>query len=60
MSALQTGDLVFFDTSGSYTHVGIYIGNGEFINADVYGIRIDSLYSSYWSATYEGARNVLS
>ncbi len=60
MSDLQTGDLVFFNTSGSYTHVGIYIGNGEFINADDYGIRIDSLYSSYWSTTYEGARNVLS
>ena len=29
-SALQAGDLVFFDGDG---HVGIYIGNGQFVHA---------------------------
>ena len=34
-SRLKTGDLVFFNTGGSskYSHVGLYIGNGEFIHA---------------------------
>lgn len=51
------GDLVFFDTDGpGASHVGIYIGNGEFINAEDRGVRIDSLSSSYWSRYYLGAK----
>ena len=32
---LKAGDLVFFNTGGAhkYSHVGLYIGNGEFIHA---------------------------
>lgn len=51
------GDLVFFDTDGSgASHVGIYLGNGEFINAEDRGVRIDSLYSGYWASHYLYAR----
>lgn len=52
---LQLGDLVFFSKNGSYpTHVGLYIGNGEFIHASTAqtGVKIDSLYSSYYDSDY--------
>lgn len=60
---LQKGDLVFFSLSnrGKISHVGIYIGEGQFIHAPSRGkkIRIDSLSSPYYSTGYAGARNYL-
>lgn len=57
--AWQPGDLVFFaNTYGpGVTHVGIYIGNGEFVHAENYGtgVTISSMYSDYYSAHYYGA-----
>jgi cell wall-associated NlpC family hydrolase len=54
---LAPGDLVFFDGLG---HVGIYIGNGQFIHAPHTGdvVKISSLYESWYSATYYGARRL--
>jgi hypothetical protein len=60
---LQKGDLVFFATrgQGKVSHVGIYIGGGQFIHAPSRGknIRIDSLSSAYYSQRYVGAKNYL-
>lgn len=58
---LQKGDLVFFSTyTYGASHVGIYIGDGKFINASTSrGVAIDSLNSGYWSSTYIGARRVI-
>ncbi len=56
---LQPGDLVFFaDSSGYVTHVGMYIGNAQFINAanPGAGVRIDALTENYFAQTYAGAR----
>ncbi|WP_396329454.1 C40 family peptidase [Burkholderia anthina] len=58
---LKPGDLVFFDTKrGPATHVGIYVGNGTFINAPHTGakIRYESLTSDYWEARWHGARRI--
>ncbi|MFD0698280.1 NlpC/P60 family protein [Paenibacillus sp. GCM10027628] len=56
---LKVGDLVFFG-SKSIDHVGIYVGNDEFISAtNKRGVAIESLASSYWSARYVGAKRVL-
>ncbi|BDH61497.1 hypothetical protein MTP04_16270 [Lysinibacillus sp. PLM2] len=58
---LEAGDLVFFNTSGSgISHVGIYIGNGDFISATPSsGVRIDKLEDPYyWGSRYIGAKRV--
>jgi len=61
--ALQRGDLVFFATQGGrrVTHVGIYIGNDEFIHAPRAGqtVRVASLSNNYFKKTYVGARTYL-
>jgi cell wall-associated NlpC family hydrolase len=58
---LTPGDLVFFNTRGfSYSHVGIYLGNGKFIHSPRTGktIEVSSLSESYWVSHYNGARRV--
>lgn len=57
---LQRGDLVFFSSGGYIGHVGLYIGNGQFVHASDYstGVIISNL-SGYYSNTYAGAVRVL-
>lgn len=57
--ALEPGDAVFFaNPDGDVHHVGLYIGEGRFINAPATGedVRIDSLSEPYFAAQYAGAR----
>jgi cell wall-associated NlpC family hydrolase len=61
---LTAGDLVFFRTKrcARYpTHVGIYIGEGQFVHTSSFrrrGVRIDRLSEAYFSKTYAGAVRV--
>lgn len=58
---LQPGDLVFFNTMRrTFSHVGIYLGNQQFIHAPASGgrIRIDDLREKYWGKRYNGARRL--
>lgn len=53
------GDLVFFNTLGSsFSHVGIYIGDGKFIHAEneKTGVKTSSMKASYWARRFEGFR----
>ena len=56
ISALEPGDLVFFTGA---SHVGIYIGGGQFIHAPHTGdvVKISSL-SGYYSSNFAGARRI--
>jgi probable lipoprotein NlpC len=61
---LQPGDLVFFNTTGRISHVGIYAGNKKFIHSASdgpnTGVIRSSLDESYWKRTYIGAGRAIS
>ncbi|ROU05123.1 C40 family peptidase [Lysobacter enzymogenes] len=58
---LAAGDLVFFGSAGSVTHVGIYVGEGRFVHAPSSGgtVRLDRLDGPYWRDHYSGAKRIL-
>jgi cell wall-associated NlpC family hydrolase len=56
---LKPGDLVFFNTlKRTFSHVGIYIGEGKFIHAPRTGgeVRVEDMRYAYWSKRFTGAR----
>ena len=60
---LQPGDLVFFNTMRrTFSHVGIYIGEGRFIHSPKPGaeVRVESMSVAYWNRRFDGARRVSS
>lgn len=60
--SLQPGDLLFFKIRrGVVSHVGIYLGDGQFIHAPRGGgkVRVERVDERYWRATFAGARRVL-
>jgi len=60
-SELKPGDLVFFNTMRrTFSHVGIYVGNGKFIHSPKPGgeVRIEDMKTSYWARRFDGARRV--
>jgi cell wall-associated NlpC family hydrolase len=60
VDSLKPGDLVFFTTYGTgATHVGIFLGEDQFIHASNDGVKIDSMSSGYWSDRYIGAKSYL-
>jgi len=56
---LKPGDLVFFNTlKRTFSHVGIYIGDGKFIHSPRTGaqVRVENMRYAYWSKRFTGAR----
>ena len=60
---LASGDLIFFVNTyvtNGISHVGIYIGGGQFIHCANGGVKISDLSESYYSSRYYGACRVIS
>jgi cell wall-associated NlpC family hydrolase len=56
---LEEGDLVFFNTTGGVSHVGVYLGNSKFIHATVSkGVMVNGLYESYYAKRYIGGGRI--
>ena len=64
MSELQPGDLVFFKKSGTgssrASHVGIYIGNNQFVHASTakVGVIISNMSDAYYTTGFVGGRRL--
>ena len=55
IAKLEVGDLVFHGSGSGIQHVGIYIGNNEFVSAtSSSGIQVRSLFDSYWGPLWVG------
>jgi cell wall-associated NlpC family hydrolase len=60
-SELSPGDLVFYNTQhASFSHVGIYIGDGKFVHSPKSGdmVRTEQMQMHYWAVRYDGARRI--
>ena len=58
---LRPGDLVFFNTMRrAFSHVGIYVGDGQFIHSPSRGkrVRVENMNTTYWAKRFNGARRV--
>jgi lipoprotein Spr len=51
---LKEGDLVFFNTTGGVSHVGIYLQNNKFVHASSSGVTISDLFDPYWEKRFIG------
>jgi LysM repeat protein len=54
MAQLEEGDLVFFKRYGNRAHVGIYVGDNQFVHASSYSreVKIDHLNTPYYSQRF--------
>ncbi|WP_346238083.1 C40 family peptidase [Niabella insulamsoli] len=58
-SDLKQGDLLFFNTTGGISHVGMYLGNNKFVHASSgRGVTVSGLDENYYAARYLGARRM--
>jgi cell wall-associated NlpC family hydrolase len=61
LAELQPGDILFFNTEGKDSHVGIYIGNGQMIEAPHTGdvVKTEDITSGYYREHYDCARRII-
>jgi cell wall-associated NlpC family hydrolase len=56
---LKEGDLVFFNTTGGISHVGIYLQNNKFVHASSkQGVTISDMFDPYYIKHYIGAGRI--
>ena len=56
---LVEGDLVFFNTRGGVSHVGVYLGDNYFVHSSIkYGVTISSLKDDYYSRKLIGGGRI--
>ncbi|MBX2939509.1 MAG: C40 family peptidase [Ferruginibacter sp.] len=57
---MQEGDLVFFNTRGGISHVGVYLVNGYFVHASSSrGVMVSNIREPYFSKRFLGARRIV-
>jgi cell wall-associated NlpC family hydrolase len=55
---LQEGDLLFFNTQGGISHVGIYLQNNKFVHASVTGVTISDMFEPYYVRHFVSAGRI--
>jgi cell wall-associated NlpC family hydrolase len=59
ISSLQSGDLLFFRTGPTRRHVGVYLGDNQFMHVSTRaGVEIAKLFSPYWQKNFITARRL--
>jgi len=58
-SELEMGDLIFFKTGKVDRHVGIYMGNGEFMHASIKGVKFSKVNKPFYKKTYWTSRRII-
>ena len=58
-SELQPGDLVFFKTGKTDRHVGVYVGNGDFMHASIKGVIFTKLDKPFYKKNYWTSRRII-
>jgi len=52
---LTEGDLIFFNTRGGISHVGVYLQNNKFVHASTSGgVMISDIFDEYWAKKFVG------
>jgi lipoprotein Spr len=52
---LNEGDLIFFNTRGGISHVGVYLQNNKFVHASTSGgVMISDIFDEYWARKFVG------
>lgn len=56
---LKEGDLIFFNTRGGISHVGVYLQNNKFVHASASGgVMISDIFDPYWLRRFVGVGRV--
>ena len=56
---LKEGDLLFFNTTGGISHVGIYLQNNKFVHASAsQGVTVSDMFDPYYLRRFIGAGRV--
>src|SRR6478672_17512 len=55
---LKQGDLIFFNTVGGVSHVGMYLQNNKFVHASSSGVTISDIFDEYWVKRFIGVGRV--
>jgi cell wall-associated NlpC family hydrolase len=61
LGALRPGDVLGFSVTidGEATHVGLYVGDGQFIHSSTRGVRVSNLREPYWQQHFIAARRMV-